>query len=346
MRADQLTFTRFIAALFVVFFHHQRFIPMMEYTNVFVSYFYILSGFVLTISRTEPFKCAQDYYKFYLNRVARIYPMYALALILSIFFPPVERNYSLMDLMLSGLGIQSFFPGHVLTYNFPGWSISVELFFYFSFPFFVHRVFQELKFRQIFVFTIVFWLLSQAYFFVLYYSGLASSQTAYEYLFYFPVNHLNEFVCGSFLGVVYKRTNTCWFKNYDWHLIGFGAIIFLYLNYIKPLSNIFDHNGLLVLLFGPMILLLSLNTGGITKLFKRRLFILAGEISFGVYIMAEPVLKFLRELSLKINVPRISYFHYSLFILIVISCLLYLYFEKPMQKVIRSSFLKSKQQVV
>lgn len=56
---------------------------------------------------------------------------------------------------------------------------------------------------------------------------------------------------------------------------------------ILKYNNIINlHNGALSLIFGVFIILLSINNGLITKMFKKPLFVFLGEISYGVYIFA------------------------------------------------------------
>lgn len=83
-KINQLTFTRFIAALAIVVYHYgYKIFPFnLKLLNkiilngsVGVSYFFILSGFVLIVSYLHRVKNGKiSYFNFYLNRFARIYP--------------------------------------------------------------------------------------------------------------------------------------------------------------------------------------------------------------------------------------------------------------------------------
>ena len=61
MKLEQLTFTRYIAALSVVFFHYGAWVfpanipwlnPILAAGPIAVSYFYVLSGFIMAIATT------------------------------------------------------------------------------------------------------------------------------------------------------------------------------------------------------------------------------------------------------------------------------------------------------
>ena len=94
MQLDQITFTRFIAALTVVFFHYgQNVFPAnipFLFENVTagpiaVGYFYVLSGFIMAIAYFHTDKNKRRDFnktKYWVARFARIYPVYLVALLL------------------------------------------------------------------------------------------------------------------------------------------------------------------------------------------------------------------------------------------------------------------------
>ncbi len=85
MRIEQLTFTRFIAAISIVIFHYGRNITPLNYcdfvfcqANMAVSYFFVLSGFVMAIAYRDNKRV--HFGRFIQRRFARIYPVYDQAL--------------------------------------------------------------------------------------------------------------------------------------------------------------------------------------------------------------------------------------------------------------------------
>lgn len=85
----QLTFTRFLAAIAIVIFHYggsafpfQTPIlkSLFSNANVGVSFFFILSGFVMMIAYGAR-QSEINFREYFINRFARIYPIYFLALI-------------------------------------------------------------------------------------------------------------------------------------------------------------------------------------------------------------------------------------------------------------------------
>src|ERR1700754_1373119 len=89
MKLNQLTFTRFLAALAIVVYHAKASVwpfnmaglySVFSKANSGVSYFFILSGFVMIIAYGSREQDRIDAREYYVNRLARIYPVYLLAL--------------------------------------------------------------------------------------------------------------------------------------------------------------------------------------------------------------------------------------------------------------------------
>ena len=143
IRLDSLTALRWIAAVWV-FLYHARFLTahngLRHIQDVFipgkaaVSMFYILSGFVLAwVARSSDTKA-----RFYRRRFARIYPLYLTAFLMGLgvtFY--VEGGINAWHALAAGTLTQTWFPDMSIFFaiNGPGWSLSVESFFYLCFPF-------------------------------------------------------------------------------------------------------------------------------------------------------------------------------------------------------------------
>ena len=100
MRIEQLTFTRFIAAISIVVFHYAKDIPPFNFdvtsfffqqANLGVSYFFILSGFVMIIAYWHKDKVS--FLSYMQKRFARIYPVTFLAAFLLLCFKIMEFSF-------------------------------------------------------------------------------------------------------------------------------------------------------------------------------------------------------------------------------------------------------------
>ena len=144
-----LTGMRFFAAMAVVVGHlvtdHNldglgRF-GLTAYSTVVagaaVSFFFVLSGFILTYVYKDQLTYARVP-KFYYKRWARIWPLHLVCLIVTIYVVGmVVIDYEMLAVNLALL--QSWVPDSKWVFSFNGvsWSISTEMFFYFMFPFFL-----------------------------------------------------------------------------------------------------------------------------------------------------------------------------------------------------------------
>ncbi|GAB3712001.1 acyltransferase family protein [Flavobacterium koreense] len=149
MRIEQLTFTRFVAAFAIIIYHfgsnvmpfNISFIsPLVSQFSASVSYFFMLSGFIMIVSYWN--KGTINWADYMKNRMARIYPVYFLALFIALFTAILKLDVNLFDVLYNLLMIQTWIPERALTGNPPGWSISVEFFFYFIFPFLLNYIYK------------------------------------------------------------------------------------------------------------------------------------------------------------------------------------------------------------
>lgn len=342
MRIDQITFTRFIAAISIVIYHFGiNVFPfnsdlvsfLFKQANVGVSYFFILSGFVMIIAYGNKSNIKiSDYFK---SRFARIYPAYFLAMLILfvyVFIAKYPINY--IELGLNLFVIQSWFPGKALSFNYPGWSLGVEFFFYAILPILLF-VYKKWNYKTFVIPIIIFWILNQIILHIVVSSGFyhGSPSKSHDLLFYFPLMHLNEFLIGNLAGLFFVNKLKENGRNYDWLIIFFFALIVLALKF--PIGLIY-HNGLLALLFVPLILLIALNTGRLAIIFNKNIFIFLGEISYGIYIFQVPIYMYSRKLFfyLHIDNPLLKFYIYVV-ILISVSAISYKFIENPFRKYVK-----------
>ncbi|PWN68342.1 acyltransferase [Chryseobacterium phosphatilyticum] len=329
MKIPQITFTRFLAAMAIVISHFNKdmFLYKIDYisniflkANVGVSYFFILSGFIMIIAYHRKEKIGYlDYYK---NRFARIYPLYVLGLLL--YLVTKYSNFSFYKGFLYLFGLQSWVPGEAMVLNFPGWSISVEFLFYLIFPW-LYNYFYSKGNKSIWIITILIWIVTQVFCSLYadssYYQGPHTQ--SHELLYYFPLMHINEFLVGNLAGLFFMKNHKR--KNYDLPVIIIFGLVLLSLVFLP----LFYHNGLMALLFIPLIVLISRNNGVLTKIFSLKPLEYLGEASYAVYITHIPVLYILREVLRKYQLDIDSMFAIYMVILIMTSVLFYQFIEKP-----------------
>lgn len=153
-----LTSLRFVAAFGVLVLHYRDLLgPMPAWLlrgivggQYGVTFFFILSGFILTYRYREWFAGGvtdAHFWRFQRLRAARIYPVYLLGLLLDTPWHLIERMQA-GQLAVAGqtywaswlinlVGLQAWVPAvpYAMFWNTPAWSVAAEFFFYATFPF-------------------------------------------------------------------------------------------------------------------------------------------------------------------------------------------------------------------
>lgn len=142
-----LDFYRFIAALGVFIFHLKNIdkgiSPVWNGSyGLFVDMFFILSGFVISYSYPATSTGLRTYVRFLVRRIARIYPLHLLTLLIFAVLALVgisgpTSHASWLDFLHNLLLVQAWGVTDHLSFNSPAWSISAELFCYVLFPLFM-----------------------------------------------------------------------------------------------------------------------------------------------------------------------------------------------------------------
>lgn len=359
-RTDQLTFTRFLAAITVVVFHYGDkaypfTIPPLDQLvptgHIFVSYFFALSGFIMAMVYFRPANNIQPI-KYWIYRFARIYPVYLLGLLLTMFFNP-KMWQDILAVRLNLTLLQSWWPPYPMTLNYPGWSLSVEAFFYILFPILLWLSYRmSLKLNAWLVG--LFWLgslLGHTYLMnTVYVSGNAFY---HDLLFYNPLVHLNTFLVGCLGGRWWVETGHKHIPN-AWQnraILLFSTILIgLALLYLKDLPKTLGFpiritlpNGVLAPLFLVFIVSLAYENGLISKIFRLPFFVLLGDASYSVYILQYPAHIFYKKYLLPLipNPTDTSGFYLYFLALILFSILIFKLIESPIRDLAKQLYQRS-----
>jgi peptidoglycan/LPS O-acetylase OafA/YrhL len=141
-----LTGLRAFAALNIVFFHFSNpkwfgpFAPIVDNGYTSVSFFLLLSGFVLAYNYSDRARQGQLSAKtFWVARLSRLYPIYLFALLISTGMLLDEwhaRSHAQFawGVVLTPLLMQAWSPALSTFWNTPAWTMCTEAFFYLIFP--------------------------------------------------------------------------------------------------------------------------------------------------------------------------------------------------------------------
>ena len=341
LRLDQLTATRLLAALVVVAFHFGQGIwplddgPLSSLLRAgpqAVTYFYVLSGFMMGTVHAD--LTWRDTPSYWLTRFARVYPLYLFGILASLWIVSPARNF---DVLLNLTLLQAWFPGHALSVNAVGWSLSVEVFFYALFPLLI-GVARRTPTALWLLGVLAFWAAGQfwsSFFYVHYYIEYPSR--SHDFLFYFPIVHLTSFLLGMTAALLMTRgtlrlrpRTAIGALALSLMLVGAGLRDTEAISYWTGV-HVFGETGLLSPIFA--ILVVSLCSVEARFLAARPLSLL-GQASYAVYILQIPVFVWCQRWSS--SLPQTGLFWLYLGVLIGTSCLVFAWIETPSRRWIRS----------
>jgi peptidoglycan/LPS O-acetylase OafA/YrhL len=352
-RLNALTGLRFFAAINIVFFHFSNpqwfgwLAPVVNSGYISVSYFILLSGFVLAYNYAGKARAGKlDKVRFWEARFTRLYPIYILGLLLSWWMLPVEYSANThgmfwTGMILSPLLLQGWIPQVATFLNTPAWTMSAESFYYFLFPWMARwkrpdRVVPHLmKMAGVWMLGLV----PGTLYVALNPDGIAhpdrwSWGPWLQALKFTPLPHLASFVFGVLLAGLDGMMERASRLRLVLGVGGFAAT-FGILSLGSRVPYALAHDGLLMPLFGCIVLGLAGNNG-LSYAFSWRPLVFVGEASYCLYLLHFNLWTLIHKshvlnwLGLSRFDPWISYA-----LLIALSVLALYLVEKPAQRQLR-----------
>lgn len=291
-----------------------------------VTLFFILSGFILSYSYQEKLNSKQSSIsQFYIARIARIYPLHVITLLLSLHFFII--NIATLPKLLSNLLLLQAFiplPDYYFSLNAPSWSISVEMFFYLLFPLLIRlNSFYLLLLSTIFITVKI---ITSNY----------SNEFQHAMLYISPLLRLPDFLIGI-LAYRCRQKLTYVFSFFSVNLLQIFALItlaiFIYFSPYVAIAHRYDIYYIIPMSF--LIFSLSINGGGIAQILSNKIIVYLGEASFSLYMTHQLVIRYLVEINERHNIFPIGQF----LLLVIITCLavsliFYKYIELPSKNLV------------
>lgn len=340
-----LTSLRFFAAVAIVFHHYfglsfpaasqnRWILPVVGYSAVAVFFFFVLSGYILGyvyLRRGE----RVDHRRFYVSRLARIYPLYLVTIVVSVPGLLMAR-LPRMGLMKAGLGTAATFTAHALllqhwvpqlgALNYPSWSISAETFFYAVFPTLGYFLWKRSTGGAMAI---------GATWFVASWGILVGGEQWPRYAIVprvMPLFELNLFV----IGIVLVKFHTALLQSQTGSrgLVRWGGVVaavsvalfaaFTEWKASLPFARV--HDAVAAVIF--LLIILGFGSGNrmIEKVFTVKWLVVLGESSYGLYLIHAPFYELLMALHM-----RASHTFFVLYLgaAIGLSVLSFRYFETP-----------------
>lgn len=351
-----LTSLRFFAAMAIIAFHfslnNAAIIPsylydIIKHGNMAVNFFFVLSGFVLAYTYLDK---VIDPRRFWVARFARIYPVYLLALLLSI--PAYLTNldtttgypiFRTITSLISELTLlQAWLPINSCGINCPGWSISAEVFFYALFPL-IGVYLAKFRMRALFLVVFSVWLTAIAINTPLWlaYSSMsnAAAKTMFgDFIAFSPLLNLSAFIVGVATGIAFlhhKPTTSAKAISYPVTLLEIGSLVLaLVMIAYSGIPHALLRTGIASPFFAAIIYSLALGEGAIAKLLSNRILMILGEASYAIYILQVPISYWTRMLIKVTPLQHLGAMAYPVLYLPIIigfSILSFYLLEKPIR---------------
>ncbi len=324
---NSLTSIRFFAAAYVVAFHlnpekghsHGLFYRFLDHGYIAVSLFFILSGFILTRTYREKWTARKSFAPFLTARIARIYPVYLLALLLQLpFYHATAATTAAVLLMVQSWTIlPSRFPG---AWNSPAWTLSVEWFFYLIFPILL-ALLARVRRRRLWIGIVIVLILAldgpQ--------SGLDKTNWLVQHV-PLPLLRVPEFFLGMLLGTMKAEERQ---SSY-----GYGVAICL-VTILLLSVNIHRFVILAVVPFAALIWFLAGRESRFRSWLEVAPLVLLGQASYALYILQVPIRNWVALWSRRGDLPSAQPLVYVV-LLVMASLFAYAVVEQPARQWIRS----------
>jgi peptidoglycan/LPS O-acetylase OafA/YrhL len=341
-----LTGVRFFAAIWVLAFHfgaafteraHMPYLvtAFLQRGELGVALFFMLSGFILYYTYQGNLQTPRDIYKFFVARIARLYPVYLLAIAISI--PLHGRLPDRGELLILPM-LQSWVPpvsGTGYAWIIQAWTLSVEAFFYICFPLLLFPLRRAWSATYLWLCAAALFLLNVVLRTPLFHPLMPETWLTRSIIL--PVLCLPEFVLGMVLGALFlrKRDHEPDATTNDW--ITAAGILPCCLVIASGVGDLLTSLAA-VLCFGWSIYRLANGRGWLTNFLSSPPMLLLGGASFSIYLLQALVRESAHRLlsGFRPGLDAIL----SPLILIVLCCLIFLYYEEPMRDVVRNLLVR------
>ena len=303
-----LTGIRSLLALIIMLFHftpsgltwaaHPRFTlyPLINIGYVFVSFFFVISGFILYYNYAER-PGGVNPKDFWVARASRLYPVYLLTMLVSIPMLAIEWNARphtqfVMGVITTPLLIQGFFPRLATFWNTVSWTLSCEVALYLLFPWLV-KIKLPRSVPKLIAMGVGFWLLGMLPHAIYlrtnpdHLVGVPdrySSGIYLNFLKYTPLPYICTFLCGIVIGRIHQVAKLTARGRMIVGITGFAIGWFCCYHLEAQMPYLLVHGGLLTPVFGAIILGLS-GPSPLAKLFSWRPLVAIGTSTYCLYLL-------------------------------------------------------------
>lgn len=316
---------RFVLALFVFLCHsahvtlNEKISFLADFIGPFggiaVTAFFALSGFCIYLGYSDKFASVtkESYFKFEKKRIKKIYPLYILTTVIMILLQFILQSVgdhilihvvhraarSGIKFVLCSLMVQTLVPGYALSGNGAGWFIS-SIFIIYLFTPFVLCFLSKARLSNLKSFLGIVFCLAVVLFFDELKTFLVekTGKDIFSELFYVsPFTRFFEYLAGIFAASIYKNflqksgENEISAENNKSNVKFLLLTFFEIFLFIAPSAvyylgkNYLNAETLTCLLYLLLIFVISFEKGGLSLLFRTRVFQFLGSLSMEIYLI-------------------------------------------------------------
>jgi peptidoglycan/LPS O-acetylase OafA/YrhL len=348
-----LTGLRCFAAVNIVLFHFSNpqwfgwFAPIVNAGYVSVSYFILLSGFVMAYNYSARARAGEfDKVRYYKARFTRIYPIYLLSLLLAWRTIPQEwaahtHGMFWTGMVLTPLLLQGWIPEIATFLNTPAWTMSAESFYYVIFPWMARWRKPDRILDQIWKLGFV-WMLGliPGTLYIIFSPDGIPHPDRWSYgpwlqgLKYTPIPHLASFTFGLLLGDVDAMMPRGGRLRLILGVVGFVAL-FTLLSLGPVIPYALMHDGLLMPVFGCLVIGLA-GENVLAHIIGCRPLVFVGEASYCLYLLHFNMWNLIHDTHVLNSLNLAQFDPWISYILLIVMAIFALHFiEKPAQRYLR-----------
>ncbi len=340
---NTLTSLRLIFAL-MVFGAHCYVIDDIFSTHFFkegfvgVSFFFVLSGFIIAYNYQKKLQEKGITKRtFWVARIARVYPLHWLTLFIAVILGDYVVASGGLDWcrhFLASLTLtHAYIPeaDYYFSFNSPSWSLCCEQLFYICFPFLVPLTRNYKYLLYIFCVTAILLVVGMHF---------TPEEEIKGYWYVNPITRFPDFIAGMLLFPLYERLKDKPITFRQGSLMEIGAVILFLTFYMcaSEIPKVYRYSCFYWLPVAVVLISFSLQKGILSRILSHRFLVVGGEISYGFYLIHLFILlsyaKWQKEagfdIAWYISVPVLFG------ITVLLSLLSYRYFERPMNKRVKS----------
>jgi peptidoglycan/LPS O-acetylase OafA/YrhL len=311
-----LTGLRTLLALTILLFHftpagltwaaHPRFTlyPIVNIGYVFVSFFFLISGFILSYNYAGREVNAAD---FWMARMSRLYPVYALTMLISV--PMLMNEWAVRPhvdfwegAIATPLLVQGFFPHLATFWMTVTWTLSCEVVLYILFPWLIQLRWPKSA-GWLLAMVVGFWavgLVPHLIYIATNPDHLVGAADRYSDGFWIntlkftPLPYVCTFLAGLTLGRLHEAAKLSAWARVLVGMCGFAAVWFAAYHLTTQMPYVLVHGGLLTPLFAAIIMGLA-GPSPLASVFSWKPLVVVGASTYALYLLHFNVFSLLRD---------------------------------------------------